>query len=96
MVCNCVYCNQSNFETIFFGQLKRPCHASGFWDFAFCVARKGKTPVYRYHRVLNNIKSLFVVFCGYKYMKLDVAERKRLADSCKCLSISQMDADLRL
>ena len=34
-----------DFETTFFGQLKKPCHALGFWDFAFCVARRGKTPV---------------------------------------------------
>jgi len=30
-------------ETTFFGQLKKPCHALGFWDFELCVARSGKT-----------------------------------------------------
>ena len=24
-----------DFETTFFGQLKKPCYALGFWDFAF-------------------------------------------------------------
>jgi len=26
------------------GQLKKLCHALGFWNFALCVARSGKTP----------------------------------------------------
>jgi len=34
-----------DFGTTFFGQLKKPFHALGFWDFVFCVARSGKTPV---------------------------------------------------
>ena len=68
-----------DFETTFFSQLKKPCHILGFWNFAFCVAISGKTPVqslvtgnfvsHAIHfllalHILNRGNSCFLVYVG--------------------------------